>query len=231
MDAMENAMNTTSKNKPVSVECGQSGPDSQSSGPNVSVASSLAVAASAEVLRQCAELLSSMSDAVYAGPSHVLPAGTIGKHMRHILDHFAAVLLSPGLDSVLMGAPIDYDRRRRNTPDETVRSAALGRIAACVREIESLGPGSDDRPVTVRLMLAADGSSAVLKTTLGRELAFAAHHAQHHLAMIAAIAREQGATVPSGLGKAPSTLNFERTNTNTNTNTNADADADAAVPR
>ena len=190
-------MHTSVEIKPISGEGAGSG--------------SLAVAATKNVLEQCAELLGTMSDGVYAAPSQVLPAGTIGKHMRHILDHFAAVLLSPGLDSVLTGAPIDYDQRNRNTPDETMRSAAIGRIHACCRELGSLGAGSDDRPVTVRMMMAADGTNATMKTTLGRELAFAAHHAQHHLAMIAAIAREQGATVPCGLGKAPSTLNFERT--------------------
>ncbi len=65
-------------------------------------------------------------------------------------------------------------------------------------------------PVRVRVMVGADGSTAELRSTLARELAFAAHHAVHHHAMVRAIAAEFGREMPEDLGKAPSTLHHER---------------------
>jgi len=64
--------------------------------------------------------------------------------------------------------------------------------------------------VIVRVMLTSDGQDTTLPSTFGRELAFAAHHAIHHHAMIKAIAEEFGIATPAEFGKAPSTLNFER---------------------
>jgi len=63
--------------------------------------------------------------------------------------------------------------------------------------------------VRVRVMLCADGQHAELGSTLGRELAFAAHHAVHHHAMVAAIAAEFGLSAPDGFGRAPSTIHHE----------------------
>jgi hypothetical protein len=50
-----------------------------------------------------------------------------------------------------------------------------------------------------------------LVSTLGRELAFATHHAVHHQAMMKAIAFEFGVEVEECFGKAPATVNAERT--------------------
>jgi uncharacterized damage-inducible protein DinB len=170
--------------------------------------STVAIAAD-DVLRQAVALLQTLSDHHFTAPSKVLPAGTVGKHMRHILDHYAAPL-----HAAAAGAgdptPIDYDHRQRDTTDETHRQASIDRAVALRNLLALRTPADEERPVRIRVMLAADGTEALLTTTLGRELAFAAHHAQHHLAMIAAICREHGQTVPADLGKAPSTVNHER---------------------
>lgn len=54
-----------------------------------------------------------------------------------------------------------------------------------------------------------------IPSTLARELGFSAHHAVHHLAMVRLIAITTGALadsdIPHDFGKAPSTLNFEKT--------------------
>jgi hypothetical protein len=60
-------------------------------------------------------------------------------------------------------------------------------------------------------MLSGEGDEAELTSTFAREVAFATHHAIHHNAMIAAIAASFGVTIPAGFGKAPSTVNHERT--------------------
>jgi len=60
-------------------------------------------------------------------------------------------------------------------------------------------------PVVATFMLTADGEASSFDSTLGRELAFSVHHAVHHHATIAAIAKHLEVAVPDGFGLAPST--------------------------
>jgi len=158
--------------------------------------------AAGALLAQAIDLLESMSDEVYRAPSTVLPAGTIGKHFRHIADHFAAPL-DDGCECV------DYDHRQREVPMETDRSAAIDKINSLRDCIAGLDEDKLRAPMRIRVMLAGDGSCAELPSSLGRELFFAFHHAVHHNAMIGAIAREHGIETVPGFGTAPSTLNHE----------------------
>jgi len=117
-----------------------------------------------------------------------LVGGTIGKHLRHTLDHFAAI--TPALES----QTICYDNRTRDVPMETEPGAGLAEIHR-LREV--LGAISVTRlagAVNVRILCSADGEEAEVASTLGRELAFATHHAIHHQAMMKAIAIEHGLT-------------------------------------
>ena len=164
-------------------------------------------AAGMALLEQCGAFVSTVgaADGRYAATSSVLPGGTIGKHVRHCLDHYRAAL--EGFDT---GSPIDYDRRERNVPMETAPSAALEAIGTLRDRLCSLDEPTLGSPVRVRVMLSGDGQEAELDSTLGRELAFATHHAIHHHAMMGAIAAEFGIRVGPEFGKAPSTINHER---------------------
>lgn len=164
-----------------------------------------AIAAAADaMLAQCASLIHGVSDAAYCAPSRVLPGGTLGKHVRHSLDHFRAAL-----SGAAMGDVIDYDHRERDVPAETNRQAALMLIDQARRSVSALSTADVSRGVRIRVMLAADGAIEEIPSTLGRELAFATHHAIHHHAMMKAIAAEFGHDAGPEFGKAPSTLNFE----------------------
>ncbi len=158
------------------------------------------------LLEQAGAFIQSIDDRSFSSPSRVMAGGTIGKHFRHALDHFSAALAG----SRVHGGPIDYDHRRRNVPMETDRAAALTAIQRLVEELVETSTPVSASAVRVRVMLAADGAEAEFTSTLGRELAFAAHHAIHHHAMIKAIAEELGLKVPCGFGMAPSTMNFEQ---------------------
>lgn len=164
--------------------------------------SATALAASAS-LGQCAGLIDALPQGAYTHVSGVIKGSTIGQHVRHALDHFAAALSS------LEGLVIDYDNRERDTPVERDPTAALSLIARLRESLSEIDRRAVDGAVRVRVMLSAAGDEAELGSTLGRELAFASHHATHHHAMIAAIARELGVAVPASFGKAPSTLNHE----------------------
>lgn len=162
--------------------------------------------AARHMLGQCGAFVGALPDTVYTAEAETIRGGTVGKHIRHALDHFHAALA--GLNSP---EPIDYDHRERDQPMEADRAAACGAISALSARLAELDPAVLDRPVRVRVMLAADGTMAELVSTLARELAFATHHAVHHQAMMKTIAAEFGIQANADFGKAPSTLNHQRT--------------------
>lgn len=165
-----------------------------------------AAGAGAALLAQAAEFIRSLDDRAYSRLSQRLPGGTIGKHIRHSLDHFAAALSL--LDQ--RGGAAEYDRRERNVPMETSTSAALEAIERAVRRLLAVPAAMADEPAVIRVMVGCDGGECEFHSTIGRELAFAAHHAVHHHAMIKVIADETGIVSPAGFGLAPSTQKYEQ---------------------
>ena len=160
-------------------------------------------AAAAAVLQQCADFIGELPEGVYGRPCPDMLDACIGQHLRHGLDHVRAIL------SGLGEGVIDYDHRERGVPVETDAGAARAAIGETLERLAELDEAAIARPVSVRVMLTSSGDTTDLPTTVGRELAFAAHHQTHHHAMMATIARSHGADVPRGFGMAPSTLNFE----------------------
>ncbi len=154
------------------------------------------------ILSQCELILLEVPDAAYTAPAETIRGGTLGKHLRHTLDHFAALWAD--------GDAIEYDRRERDVPMETDRRAALAAIASLRERLAGAASQDSTASVRVRVMVAGDGTEVDLDSTFGRELAFATHHAVHHIAMMKAIAGEFGLELPQGVGKAPSTILHER---------------------
>lgn len=160
--------------------------------------------AAVALLDQCRVFLDAIDDASYTTKSSTMFGATIGQHVRHSLDHFSAAL------NAIEDEPIAYDHRDRDTDVEKQREVAI-RTIDVLKELIHAAPGSQaDRPVTVRIMLSGDGDEAELTSTFGRELAFATHHGVHHHAMIGVIATELGLELPAGFGKAPSTVQYEK---------------------
>lgn len=150
-------------------------------------------------LADCRALLNVFGPERYTASTPLLPGGTVGQHARHLLDHFSALFRAAP------DAPIDYDARARGTEVETSFNAAIDEIDRLSTLLRAVDAARAEAPVTVRLMIRADGTRAVHASTLGREVAFAVHHAVHHHAMIAAIARDIGLKIPEGAGLAPAT--------------------------
>jgi uncharacterized damage-inducible protein DinB len=132
-------------------------------------------------------------------PVGVIP-GSVGAHVRHCLDHVAA------LGAARATGRLDYDHRERGTPVETDRAAALAAVRDHAAEL--LGWTADDLSTDVRLRvtLTADGEPVEVGTTLGRELAYAVSHTIHHNAILGAMVRTLGGSPPERFGYAPSTL-------------------------
>jgi len=171
--------------------------------PTLTTAPCPTASAAIALLDQCGAFVQALGVGEYTRPSALMFNGTVGQHVRHSLDHFAAAL------AALDGAPIDYDHRERGTAIETEPAAALALLDSLRGTLLGVGPSEARRPVRVRVMLTSAGDETDLASTLERELAFASHHAVHHHAMMAAICAERRTPVPAGFGKAPSTLKFE----------------------
>jgi hypothetical protein len=142
---------------------------------------------------------------------------SVGQHLRHSLDHMAAAVAATGNPDQRR---IHYDRRSRQTPDETDLVAAQARIAAVGEAFDQVAARQTYLPVMehrveARFLLSgdADATDIGLPSTAARELAFGAHHAIHHLAMVRIIVLQTldlpATDLPSDFGRAPSTLQYE----------------------
>lgn len=149
---------------------------------------------------------------------------TIGQHVRHSMDHMElAILLAQTYDTASTTAQLHYDLRVRGGTLEHDMEQAKQRVVDLTTMLDELAsPRNDDdntlqSPVQANFMLSGDGQEFGLKSTVGRELGFAAHHAIHHMAMIRLIAvHHVGMTdLPPDFGRAPSTVhNDGQTTTN-----------------
>jgi hypothetical protein len=127
-------------------------------------------------------------------------SGSIGEHVRHALDHMAALLAADAT------APLSYDRRERGTPVESDVSAALRQILRLKAALERSSARSLDDPILVESMMSSTGTPVVGWSSLGRELAFVFSHTVHHMSTIALLMDLQNLGVPERFGYAPSTL-------------------------
>jgi uncharacterized damage-inducible protein DinB len=126
-------------------------------------------------------------------------SGSVGEHVRHALDHIAALLSCPP------ATLLTYDRRQRGTAVETDPSAALRHILRLKAALAQCAARSLDEPMQVASMVSASGESVTGWSTLARELAFVVSHTIHHQAMIALLLSFQGLQAPARFGYAPST--------------------------
>ncbi|MEL6949663.1 MAG: DinB family protein [Pseudomonadota bacterium] len=149
-------------------------------------------------LAALSDLVSQIAGANYSRPLTPCDAG-IGAHVRHVLDHYDALL-----QGIKTGV-VNYDTRARCPETETDADTALDRIAFARHAIRALGDTPGDTPLSVCLDCGTGGTRPT-PSTLARELQFLVSHTVHHDALIAAAARTLGATMEDGFGVAPSTL-------------------------
>ncbi len=162
------------------------------------------VAALAATLRQLADLIRDLTDEQYArAPGGALPS-SIGGHVRHNLDHVAALL------AALPGGALDYDRRARGTAVETDRRAGLAEVRRLEQALDGARAGALPESMCLTLLAAPDRPPVTVTTSPERELAFVLSHTIHHNALIAVLVAAVGATVPPGLGYAPATIAHQR---------------------
>jgi len=152
------------------------------------------------LLEQAITLISGLDEDDYSKPMQAYGSGSIGQHLRHVLDHYQALL-------VHQHDVIDYDHRRRDNPVESNKTLALAEI----KRILTLLPTLVDQPIRVRSEISPHAQQVdEVHSTMKRELLFVTSHAVHHFALIALLLRLQGMAVPADFGVAPATLSHQR---------------------
>jgi hypothetical protein len=160
---------------------------------------SSSIEALTRLLDELAEALLTVDVAVYCARLESKVSGTIGEHVRHCLDHVAALLTADP------AVPLSYDRRERGTAVETNPGAALHQILRLKAMLARWHDRALDAPICVTSIVAAQREAVVSWSTLARELVFVLSHTVHHQALIALLLLLHGVSVPDGFGYAPST--------------------------
>lgn len=158
-----------------------------------------------------------------------LVKASVGQHFRHSLDHMELAAKIAERPNDPDRSNLHYDLRERGCPSEHDMDAATERIFNVINMLEVVSivhNNSKDAvqqiPVQAYFMLDGDSDSGeyALTSSIGRELGFAAHHAIHHMAMVKLIATQTvGLTdddLPSGFGRAPSTVRHDLEQENSN---------------
>ncbi len=129
----------------------------------------------------------------------------VGAHLRHVIEHYEALLLAEP------GESVDYDNRPRDAALQASPRLARGRLLALQQCLSSPCAIDLGRPVTLRGQAGLVGEFAFeVSSSVGRELVFVASHAVHHYALLVAHAQQHGIVLPSGFGIAPSTVAYQR---------------------
>jgi hypothetical protein len=143
--------------------------------------------------------------AAHAGPGRPPYAGLVGSHLRHVIEHFEALLFPAVTGSV------DYDSRPRDADLDASPHVARTRLQALQTALTDTTAASFAEPLQVLGHGGLEGECSFrVMSSLGRELAFVASHTIHHFALLADHCRRQGIPTPEGFGKAPSTRAHER---------------------
>jgi hypothetical protein len=146
-----------------------------------------------------------LDDKQFTTPIELLGNATVGKHTRHIIEAFQAVV--DGVES----CKVSFDKRKRETVLELDKSAAADRMQLLFDSLCEC-----DLRKAVELQNDFDYSPTEswnhIPSTLERELIYAMEHAIHHLAIIKiGIRHEFGIELPEDFGVAPSTIRFTQT--------------------
>lgn len=156
-----------------------------------------------EALGQLSRVIAALDHAQYVSKSCDPAFGaSIGRHVRHILDHVA------NLDrAVSEGCVADYESRARDSRLETDPALALAEVARLRDRLSHLASIDAERSTTISIAITRDRPKAILPSTLARELSFVLSHTVHHHAIVRTLLCELGlvASIEPDFGLAPGT--------------------------
>jgi len=129
----------------------------------------------------------------------------IGKHVRHILDHFLAVQLGA------VNGNIDYNSRHRDSQIENDAELALQLIKQLIEWFTQADAQLQERAVKVESEISIkQQQNRLFDSSLSRELCYLINHTVHHVAYAKLVAKELGLVVDATIGIAPGTASYLR---------------------
>jgi hypothetical protein len=153
-----------------------------------------------DVLAQAQELA-----AAHLTPGAPAYARPVGAHLRHVIEHYEALLFPPEPGAV------DYDARPRDAALEQDPRIALQRLSVLSLALQGLGNQDLDVAVRVRGQGGLQGDFGFdVASSLERELVFAASHAVHHFAVLQPHCDAHALGPALHFGMAPATVAHER---------------------
>lgn len=158
------------------------------------------LAANADLLRQVLKLLPTLSDENYRSLPSTCMEGSIGQHLRHVIDHYHCFIKG------IQRGHVDYSARGRNLQLECCPAFARETINQLADTLDALDISGSSELKVLHEPVIGDSEPAVSSVT--RELEFLLSHTIHHYALIAIALRLLGKSVPKNFGLAFSTVNF-----------------------
>ena len=128
---------------------------------------------------------------------------SVGKHVRHIIDHYTAFLAGAEQDQCWV---LDYEHREREAILECSGQAAADRLQQIKAQLNDCCTLHAGQPVFVDYPTA--NGMAGFGASIGRELAFLTSHTVHHLAVVALLAEQLNYETGPEFGVHPSTLRY-----------------------
>jgi hypothetical protein len=153
------------------------------------------------IVSQALDLLDGISLSEYQQkfPPHF--PNSIGSHVRHIIDHFLALINGHGKGHV------DYNKRHRHNKVEQFPCEAIEALETIAHWLNNLPEHLLDNPLSVICEVDVSSTHSVTSSSsLGRELVFVSSHAIHHYALIRIMCSMQNIQVPDFFGFAPATI-------------------------
>lgn len=161
-------------------------------------------------LHQLEALLARVSAAEYRRLVH--DRHSLGRHLRHIAEHYEALLNAVSNSDV---PALNYEERARDPALEDSPEAGRSALSIIGSALDDLTRTElpDSLPMVYPCTAGPDASVAnpqdsplPVTTTVERELVFLASHTVHHMALIGLLAPHIGIRLPQAFGVHPSTL-------------------------
>lgn len=158
-------------------------------------------------LKQGLILFQKLTDEQYRYSSPEGLGDSIGKHIRHNIDHYFCLIGS------WKNKKVDYDARERDRRIEEDLEFASANLHTIIKEIENISDEDLHKPIDIKMdsgEIDKTSSPIWCRSTLRREFQFLCSHTTHHYALIAILCRMQDIDPGTAFGVSPSTLRYNQ---------------------
>ena len=159
------------------------------------------------LLEHAIGLIEQIDDDVYVSTSPMSPRGSIGGHLRHILDFYQDFVA--GIDS----GYINYNLRQREALLERERRYAKQTISKTIAALQTLPGLVGEKPLLVSTEENGESTPVWCASSVLRELDFLQSQTVHHYSLVAMLLRLHEIDPGEDFGVAPSTLKYWRQET------------------